>query len=44
MNKEVVDKFNWEAGEKSKKEVENNNEIKITGWNMMKAAAEDNVP
>ena len=43
MNKEVVDKFNWEAGEKSKKEVENNNELKITGWNMMKAAAEDNV-
>jgi len=43
VNKEVVEKFNWEAGGKERKEEKEANELKITGWNMMKAAADDNV-
>ncbi len=35
--KEIVDKFNWEAGGKIQNEEKLNNELKITGWNMMKA-------
>ena len=38
-----MDKFNWEAGGKPKNEEKLNNELKITGWNMMKAAADDNL-
>ena len=43
VKKEIVDKFNWEAGGKLIKEDKKNNELKITGWNMMKASAEDNI-
>ena len=43
VKKEIVEKFNWEAGGKQQNEEKINSELKITGWNMMKAAAEDNV-
>ena len=37
VKKEIVDKFNWEAGGKQQNEEKLDNELKITGWNMMKA-------